>query len=387
MHHIPTVVFLDRDGTIIRDVAYLSRPEQVELIEGAAEAIRRLNTAEVPVVVITNQSGIARGYFTIDDYEAGRLRLDERLAAAGAHIDASYFCPHLPGISGECDCRKPAAGLFRVAARELSLDMSSPAFVGDRWRDVAPVRELGGEAFLLHAPSTDMQDQATAHDAGVELVPTLLDAVERMLRPRSSDAKRARIAMLASGTGSNLQAILDHFRALGDARSGDIVLVASNRPHAPALDRARAAGVASEHFDVSDPGVLLGLLEHHGVDIVALAGYLRLVPENVVDHFRGRILNIHPGPLPRFGGLGMHGARVHQAVLESGESHTAATVHLVDERFDHGAVLAQWPVEVRPDDTAAQLAARVLEAEHIIYPRILDALAATVVRKRVAITD
>ena len=83
----------------------------------------------------------------------------------------------------------------------------------------------------------------------------------------------------------------------------------------------------------------------------------------------------------------MHGARVHQAVLESGESHTAATVHLVDERFDHGAVLAQWPVEVRPDDTAAQLAARVLEAEHIIYPRILDALAATVVRKRVAITD
>ncbi|MGI8509208.1 MAG: HAD-IIIA family hydrolase [Gemmatimonadaceae bacterium] len=378
---IPSVAFLDRDGTIICDVNYLSRPEQVELIDGAANAIQRLNVAGVPVIVVTNQSGIARGYFTTADYERGRARLDELLGEHGAHIDGSYFCPHLPSIGEECECRKPAAGLFRTAARERKLDMRSPAFVGDRWRDIAAVRELGGQGFLLRSPGDDSQDVVLARESGVTVVSTLGDAVERMLRGR------ARIAVLASGAGSNLQAILDHFGSLGDARSGDVVLVASNRSRAPALDRGRAAGVASEHFDAGDPCVLLDLLERHHVDIVALAGYLRLVPANVIEPFRDRIVNVHPGPLPRFGGSGMYGARVHAAVLESGESLTAATVHLVDERFDHGAVLAQLPVEVRVDDTPARLGARVLGAEHIIYPRILDALAATLVRKRLALTD
>lgn len=192
---------------------------------------------------------------------------------------------------------------------------------------------------------------------------------------------RARVAVLASGSGTNLQAILDHFAALGEARSGDIVLVASNRAAAPALERGRVAGLPAEHFDARDSAALLQLLDRYRVDLVALAGYLRLIPADVVMRYRGRIINVHPGPLPTFGGEGMYGTRVHETVLRSGAECSAATVHLVDECFDRGAVLASWPVAVRAGDTPAQLAARVLAAEHVIYPRILDALAASLVRE------
>ncbi len=104
------MVFLDRDGTIIRDTEYLSRPDDVELLPGAADAIRALNDAAVPVVVVTNQSGIARGYLSVAEYEAVAKRLDELLAARGARIDATYYCPHHPDFGGNCDCRKPSAG-------------------------------------------------------------------------------------------------------------------------------------------------------------------------------------------------------------------------------------------------------------------------------------
>jgi formyltetrahydrofolate-dependent phosphoribosylglycinamide formyltransferase len=190
---------------------------------------------------------------------------------------------------------------------------------------------------------------------------------------------RARIAVLASGGGTNLQAILDHFGALGDARSGDVVLVASNRA-CGALERAERAGVPTAEFDASGDGALLDLLDRHAVDIVALAGYLKLIPSKVVSAFPERIINVHPGPLPAFGGPGMYGTRVHGAVLAAGVTESAVTVHLVDERYDHGRVLAQWPVPVRTGDSVEQLAARVLAVEHIVFPRMLDALAATVVR-------
>lgn len=371
-------MFLDRDGTIIRDVHHLSRADQVELLAGAAEAIRRLNEADIPVVVVTNQSGIARGCFTVADYESGRARLDALLAEHGAHIDASYFCPHLPSVTGECACRKPASLLFRTAAREHDLNMSNPTFVGDRWRDVAPATELGGEAFLVQSEGTTPDDLSRARESGVTLEASLHDAVARMLSSSPDVNVRPRIAVLASGSGTNLQAMLDYFALLGEARSGDVVLVASNRAQAGALARARRAGVATEQFDANDAQAMIDMLDRHAINIVALAGYLRLVPERVVARFRGQILNVHPGALPRFGGDGMYGARVHDAVLRSGESHTAATVHLVDERFDHGYVLAQWPVPVDRDDTAASLASRVLAAEHVIYPRVLDAFAASV---------
>lgn len=177
----PSVVFLDRDGTIIRDVHYLSRPEQVELLAGAAAAIRRLNEANVPVVVVTNQSGIARGLLSVEDYERAREQLDRLLAQHGARVDASYVCPHFPDTSGECGCRKPATGLFRSAIAEQRLDMSNPAFVGDRWRDVAPYRELGGTALLLRSDSSAAGDTAMAYEAGVRTVGSLAEGVDILL--------------------------------------------------------------------------------------------------------------------------------------------------------------------------------------------------------------
>lgn len=192
---------------------------------------------------------------------------------------------------------------------------------------------------------------------------------------------RPRIAVLASGGGTNLQAVLDHFAAIGDARSGDIVLVASNRA-CGALARARAAGVPSLTFDAADETALAGLLRDHAVDVVALAGYLKLLPASVIAAFPARIVNVHPGPLPAFGGPGMYGTHVHGAVLAAGVRESAVTVHLVDEHYDHGRVLAQWPVPVHQGDTVAELAARVLAVEHIVFPRLLDAFAATIANTR-----
>jgi len=192
---------------------------------------------------------------------------------------------------------------------------------------------------------------------------------------------KARIAVLASGNGSNLQAILDHFASLGDAASGEVVVVASNRPSSGALDRARNAGIDSVVFDARSEDDLARIVTGRNIQLIALAGYLRLIPASVVEKFQGRIVNVHPGPLPRFGGAGMYGARVHEAVLAAGLHESAVTVHLVTEQYDEGSPLATWPVPVIENDTAATLAARVLRAEHVIFPRILDALAATVIQR------
>ena len=187
-----------------------------------------------------------------------------------------------------------------------------------------------------------------------------------------------RVAVLASGSGTNLQAILDHQRAMGWASSAaQVVLVASDRASAGALVRARDAGVTALALDaVARTSGLLALLGSHRVEMVALAGYLRLVPPDVVRHFRGRMLNVHPALLPAFGGPGMYGHRVHEAVIASGARVSGVTAHFVDERYDEGPIIAQWPVPVMPDDTAADLAGRVLAAEHVLYPRVVDAVAA-----------
>lgn len=187
---------------------------------------------------------------------------------------------------------------------------------------------------------------------------------------------RTRIAVLASGGGSNLQALIDHYAGLGERRRGEIVLVASDRAAAGALERARAAGIAVQHLALhADGDALVALLRTYDVDLVVLAGYLRLVPRAVVVAYRGRILNVHPALLPAFGGAGMYGARVHQAVLDSGARITGVTVHFVDDAYDRGAIVAQWPVPVFEEDDAADVAARVLEIEHVLYPRIIDAVA------------
>ena len=186
-----------------------------------------------------------------------------------------------------------------------------------------------------------------------------------------------RVAVLASGGGSNLQALLDYLDALGERRRAEVVLVASDRAAAGALDRARARSIEAVHVG-RDAGAhaLDGLLSERGIELVVLAGYLRMVPSSVTRRYRGRILNVHPALLPAFGGPGMYGRRVHEAVLARGARVSGATVHFVDEEYDHGAIVAQWPVPVFDEDTADTLAARVLRVEHALYPRVVDAVAA-----------
>jgi D-glycero-D-manno-heptose 1,7-bisphosphate phosphatase len=142
-------VFLDRDGTIIEDVGYLRGPDRVSLLPGAASAIARLNSSGLPVVVVTNQSGIARGLLTVEDYEGSERRLDELLSREGARLDAHYYCPHLPGLTGPCACRKPGLLLYRRAAEQLHIDLGRSWWVGDRIRDILPAESLGARGILV----------------------------------------------------------------------------------------------------------------------------------------------------------------------------------------------------------------------------------------------
>lgn len=174
--------FLDRDGTIIHDAEYLADPSRVRLLRGAAAAIARLNAADIPVVVVTNQSGIARGLLTLGDYQRVRTRLDQALATAGARIDATMMCPHHPDYTGPCECRKPATLLYEQAARQLGLDLAASVYVGDRWRDVAPAVHFGGRGFLLRSGAATTDDYNRADRApAVDIVDTLADAVQRIL--------------------------------------------------------------------------------------------------------------------------------------------------------------------------------------------------------------
>lgn len=181
-----------------------------------------------------------------------------------------------------------------------------------------------------------------------------------------------RIAVLASGRGSNLEAL---FRALEGRDDGEIVLVASDRPGAKALRRAERRGVATAVIEPGDAEAAIELFERHAVDWIVLAGYLKRVPAPVVARWRGRILNVHPALLPRFGGPGMYGANVHRAVIEAGEKESGASVHVVDEEYDRGPVVASRTVPVEPDDTPESLAARVLEVEHALLPAVVIAAA------------
>src|SRR5687768_13216796 len=189
----------------------------------------------------------------------------------------------------------------------------------------------------------------------------------------------ARIAVFASGRGSNLHALYAYLERAGGA---EIVLVASDRASSEALTWARGRGIAASTLDSggNDANGILHILAASRAEYVVLAGYLRLVPPEVVRAFRGRILNVHPALLPAFGGPGMYGARVHRAVLASGTRLSGPTVHFVDEIYDHGAIIAQWPVPVFSDDTESTLAARVLRAEHLLLPRVTRLVASGRIR-------
>ena len=168
--------FLDRDGAIIEDTGFVQDAELVRLIPTAAEAIRHLNRAGWAVVVVTNQSGIARGLLTEEDYRAVARRTEELLAAAGARIDATYMCPHWPPVSGACDCRKPGLQHFRTAIDALDLDPTRSLFVGDKLSDIEPARLLGGRGVLVLTG----EGQKWAGDAvqrGYAVAGNLLEAV------------------------------------------------------------------------------------------------------------------------------------------------------------------------------------------------------------------
>lgn len=189
------------------------------------------------------------------------------------------------------------------------------------------------------------------------------------------------MAVLASGGGTNLQALIDRFNVSGPTPAR-VELVIASRASAGALDRARAAGIDTLVLDARELDAaaleagMASALESDRIEIVVLAGYLQLVPLAVVERYRGRMINVHPALLPAFGGQGMYGMRVHRAAIQAGVRVTGATVHLVDERYDEGAILAQWPVPVLANDTPESLAARVLRVEHRILPAAVEALAA-----------
>lgn len=172
-------VFLDRDGTLIREREYLSDPDGVELLADVPEAMIRLRGAGFVLVIVTNQSGIARGLYTLEDYRAVAQRVEEVLEEAGAPVDRTYFCPHHPEFSGPCQCRKPETGLYRQAARELGLDLGSSYYVGDRVKDVRPALSLGGTGILVRTGYGSEEEQRLP--PGSQVVDTLLGAADWIL--------------------------------------------------------------------------------------------------------------------------------------------------------------------------------------------------------------
>jgi phosphoribosylglycinamide formyltransferase-1 len=189
-----------------------------------------------------------------------------------------------------------------------------------------------------------------------------------------------RVAVLASGGGTNLQALIDHFNP-APAPAARVELVVASRAGIGALARAERSGIASVVLDAREPGAgelagrMLAELARHRIELVVLAGWLQLVPPEVVERYPDRMLNIHPALLPAFGGKGMYGMRVHRAVIESGVRVSGATVHRVSDRYDEGRIVAQWPVPVLDGDTPERLAARVLAVEHRILPLAVEAVA------------
>jgi len=190
---------------------------------------------------------------------------------------------------------------------------------------------------------------------------------------------RAKIAVFISGGGSNLQSLIDASET--GKLSGKIKVVVSSKKKAYGLERAINAGIDTfvfkpKNYPSPDEATedLLAMLDEYQIEYIALAGYLKLLPEPVVKKFKGKITNIHPALLPKYGGKGMYGHFVHEAVIAAGEKESGVTIHIVDEIYDNGKILLQSKVPVLPDDTPDTLAVRVLKVEHKVYPEVLDNL-------------
>jgi phosphoribosylglycinamide formyltransferase 1 len=191
---------------------------------------------------------------------------------------------------------------------------------------------------------------------------------------------RLRLGFLASHVGSNLQAIIAAHRA--GRLAAELRVVICNNSRAQVLERARDAGIPTRHLsshtrpseEALDDAILKTMREHE-VNLIVLAGYMRKLGPRTLAHYRGRVLNIHPALLPKFGGPGMYGARVHEAVIAAKEEESGVTIHVVTEEYDQGPIVAQSRIPVLPNDTAESLAARIREVEHALYPETLVRIA------------
>ena len=192
--------------------------------------------------------------------------------------------------------------------------------------------------------------------------------------------KRLRLGVLASGGGSNLQSIID--KSLDGTLNADVVVVVSNNSHAGALERVRRHTIDALHISIATEGSentvdkrITDEMLARQVDLVVLAGYMKMIGPLLLSTFAGRILNIHPALLPKYGGTGMYGIHVHEAVIAAHEKESGASVHIVDSEYDHGTILAQMKVPVLPDDTPETLQKRVLVQEHNLYPSTIQKIA------------
>lgn len=184
-----------------------------------------------------------------------------------------------------------------------------------------------------------------------------------------------RMAVFGSGAGTNADAIIRKGRETGVF---DVVLVVSSRAQAGLIEVAGRYGIAAEVVPSGTPDTvsewMVAVLKRYDVDIIALAGYLRLIPEPVVRTYQGRMFNIHPSLLPRHGGPGMYGIKVHEAVLAAGDRVSGATVHCVSEKYDEGEIMGVAEVEVLESDDAQRLQEKVKSVEHVLYPAVLERL-------------
>ena len=182
------------------------------------------------------------------------------------------------------------------------------------------------------------------------------------------------IAIFASGSGTNAENIIKYF---SNKKTANVVLVLSNRREAPVLKRAEQNNVDSFFFDRNDFYIsnrVLDKLVQYRIDFIVLAGFLWLVPENILERYRGRMINIHPALLPKYGGKGMYGSRVHKAVIDNREMLSGITIHFVNSGYDEGDIIFQKTCKIDPSDTPETLAVKAHELEYRHYPEIIEAL-------------
>lgn len=193
-----------------------------------------------------------------------------------------------------------------------------------------------------------------------------------LLTPKNSSKKK--IVIFASGNGSNAENIIKHFQKKGTA---DVVAVFSNNRTAKVLKRAHDLNVKSLHFDreaIYETDDVLNLLKDMDPDLIVLAGFLWIFPSKIIQNFQGKIINIHPALLPKYGGKGMYGMNVHKAILEKKEVETGISIHLVNDKYDEGEIIFQATTPVAPTDTVEDIAEKIHELEYEHFPKVIENL-------------